>query len=248
MISVVVLTKNEEDNIKDCINRLRWAEEIIVIDDNSEDKTIEVAKNAGAKVFIHSLNGDFSAQRNFGLEKASGDWVLFVDADERVSLELKDEILASIRNFSNIYNGFFLKRKDFMWGKELKYGEFLNLKLLRLVKKGTEEWVGKVHEKWIVKGKIGEFRNPLFHYPHQSITEFLKEINFYTDIRSKELYEQGKNCSWASIVLYPFGKFILNYCLRLGIKDGIRGLIVTLLMSFHSFLVRGKLWLMWNKK
>ncbi|MEK7502101.1 MAG: glycosyltransferase family 2 protein, partial [Patescibacteria group bacterium] len=191
MISAVVLTKNEEKNIVDCLESLSWCDEIIVVDDNSEDRTAEISKKFSAKVFIRNLNSDFSKQRNFGLEKASGDWILFVDADERVTPLLRKEIIQSTNNPINQYDGFYIKRKDFMWEKELKYGETGNVVLLRLARENKGEWEGKVHEEWKVKGSVGEFKNSILHYPHPTISEFLKEINYYTDIRAKELFEKG---------------------------------------------------------
>ena len=251
-ISAVVLTKNEEENIVDCLESLSWCNEIVVIDDNSEDRTIEIAKNYGAKVFVNSLQNDFSKQRIFGLSKATNDWVLFVDADERVSEVLASEIFnfLPIKSGSifNSFDGFYIKRLDYMWGKELKHGETGNIKLLRLAKKNAGLWKGKIHETWDVKGKIGELTNPLLHFPHKTLNEFLNEINFYTDIRVKELYDQKVTVYWWSIILYPKLKFFVNYFLKLGFLDGIQGLVFAIIMSFHSFLVRGKLWMLWQKE
>ncbi len=257
MITAVILTRDEEKNIEECLRVLYWCDELIVIDDNSSDKTVEIARKMGAKVFSHALKDDFSQQRNYGLEKTKSDWVLFVDADERVSEALASELstFPSARaqgegnsQLSTQYVGFYIKRKDFMWGKELKHGETGKVKLLRLAKKAAGEWEGKVHEEWKIKGKIGQLNSPLLHYPHQSITEFLKEINFYTDIRAKELYERGVRVNFFSIIAYPKAKFLFNYFLKLGFLDGVNGFIFALMMSFHSFLVRGKLWLLWKRK
>ena len=128
------------------------------------------------------------------------------------------------------------------------YGETGNIRLTRLVKKGSGKWIGKVHEIWTTKSKIGKLKNPLFHYPHQTIDKFLEEINFYTDLRSEELYEKKTHVYWWTITFYPKAKFILNYFLKRGFLDGLPGLVFAILMSFHSFLVRGKLWLLWYKK
>lgn len=250
-ISAVLLTKNEEKNIEECLKTLSWCDEMVIIDDNSEDRTVELAKKIGATFYIHSLNNDFSTQRNFGLSKAKNEWVLFVDADERITKDLQDEILLSISSQNLLkqkMRGFYIKRKDFMWGRELKHGETGNIKLLRLAKKNAGKWEEKVHEKWNIRGKIGELKNPILHYPHQLISEFLKEINFYTDLRAKELYERGEKANILSIILYPKVKFIVNYIFKRGFLDGIFGFIYAIMMSFHSFLVRSKLWLLWRKK
>ncbi len=247
MISVVVLTKNEENNIADCLTGLSWCDEIIIIDDNSEDKTQEIARRMGAKVFARSLNNDFAGQRNYGLEKATGDWVLFVDADERVSPVLWYEIMSRTNDPASQVVGFYLRRTDVLWGKELKNGEIGNIKLLRMAKKDAGSWHRKVHEVWKVSGSTLLLDKPLLHYPHSTITAFLKEINFYTDLRAEELYKKRVKASWWSIILHPKAKFVLNYFLRRGYLDGLPGLVFALMMSLHSFLVRGKLWMLWEK-
>jgi glycosyltransferase involved in cell wall biosynthesis len=247
MISAVVLTKNEEENIKECLAGLSWCDEIIVIDDNSTDKTQEIARKMGARVFARALNKDFAGQRNFGLEKANGEWVLFVDADERVSSALWYEVMAHTNDPGNHYSGFYIKRTDVLWGKELKYGEIGNIKLLRLARKDAGLWQGKVHEVWKVKGKTLLLQKALLHYPHSTVETFLKEINFYTDLRAEELHKKGVKAFWWSIIIYPKAKFVLNYILRRGYKDGVPGLVLALMMSFHSFLVRSKLWTLWQK-
>ena len=140
-------------------------------------------------------------------------------------------------------NGFYVKRSDFIWGRQLKYGESGNIWLLRLGKKELGDWKGMTHEKWIIDEPIGKLTNSLLHFPHKKLEEFLREINFYTDIRASELNEKNvKSSAWA-IIFFPFGKFIVNYVFKRGLLDGIPGLVFAITMSFHSFLVRGKLWL-----
>src|SRR6266498_5238516 len=148
MISAIVLTKHQEKNKADCLDSLSWCDEIIVIDDNSEDKTVDLAKKKGVRVIIHKMNNDFATQRNFGLEKAKNEWVLFVDADERVSSALWYEIMQHTNESFNDIAGFYMKRQDTMWGKILKHGETGSIKLLRLAKRNVGEWSGRVHEVW----------------------------------------------------------------------------------------------------
>ena len=261
MLSAVVLTKNEEKHVVDCLESISFCDEIIVVDDYSEDRTVDIVEgieNKNIKVYKRKLANDFSAQRNFGLSKAKGDWVLFVDVDERVTTSLREEIseaclllsqnvAQSISNPVNQYVGFYIKRRDFMWGRLLRYGEAGNIKLLRLAKRNTGTWMGKVHEVWKIQGSVGELTNALVHYPHPTITDFLSEINKYTTVRADELYEKGIRAHWWSVIVYPKAKFFTNYILKLGFLDGIPGLLVAILMSFHSFLVRSKLWLLWRR-
>ena len=244
-ISAVILTKNEEKNIKACIESLSFCDEILIVDSNSSDWTREIARKAGAKVQTHELAQNFSGLRNYGLSIAKNDWILFVDADERMTPSLRDEILG---NITLDYDGFYLKRADFMWGRELRFGETRDVKLLRLAKKNKGTWFGRAHEVWRVEGRIGELQNRLPHYPHPTLDEFLDEIQAYTDLRAKELFERRKKVMWFQILAYPIGKFFVNYFLKRGIFDGLPGLLFALMMSLHSFLVRGKLWLLWDKE
>lgn len=248
MISAVVIAKNEENRLRECLLSLKWCDEVIVIDNNSDDKTVGVAKRAGAKVFSYEEEGDFAAIRNFGLSKATQDWVLFVDADEIVTKELADEMYQNIAQFLVSVNGFYVTRQDSLWGKELNFGDMEKNKFLRLARKDKGKWQGKVHETWEVLGEKRTLKNPLLHYPHQSVAEFLSEINYYSTLRAQELYDKGVKAHWWSIILYSKGKFFYNYFYKQGFRDGLEGMIHALLMSFYSFLVRGKLWHMRDAK
>lgn len=251
-ISVIILTKSEENNILDCLENILGYDEIIIVDDYSQDRTIELVKRLNKKnikIYQRSLGSDFSKQRDFGLSKAKNDWVLFIDADERIPAPLKNEIMYLTRGDDHIpqFNGYYLRRVDFMWGKELRHGETGNIKHLRLAKKDLGKWEGRVHEEWKIRGRIGELKNPILHYPHQTVREFLADINKYTSIRAKTLYRTGIQAYLWQVVAYPAGKFILNYFVRLGFLDGLPGFVFAVTMSFHSFLVRGKLWLLWKR-
>jgi len=238
-ISAVVLASNEEKNIRKCLQNLKWCNEILVIDDYSKDKTVQIAKKEGAKVFKRKLNNNFALQRNYGLSKTKSEWVLFIDADEVATKSLRDEIL----NLKfNIYDGFFIKRKDYFLRKEIKYGEVGKIRLLRLGKKKQGKWKRMVHEYWSVKGKVGELKNPLLHFSHPTISEFIEDINKYSNLHAKELKKEKKKSNLFKIVIWPVGKFIYNYFFELGFLDGKEGFIIGVMMSFHSFLAWSKIW------
>lgn len=248
MISAVILTKNEQNNIVDCIDQLSFCDEVIVVDDVSTDNTKDLAERLGAVVFEHSLDHDFSKARNFGLQKAKGEWILFVDADERISEELRQEILTNLEDpQAKTLGAFLLQREDIFFGKKLFYGETGKAAFIRLIKKGSGNWIGKVHEVWNTKDNIKKLSSPLLHYSHQSISDFSEDINFYTTLRAKELYEQGKKFHLWQLIIYPFVKFVVNYLLKQGFRDGIQGFILAIFMSWHSFLVRTKLWVYWKQ-
>lgn len=186
---------------------------------------------------------DFALERNAllaKLAKAPGDWVLFVDSDEVVSDDLAAEIRLKIQDLK--YQGYYLRRLDNFWGRTLHFGETGNIKLLRLAKKDSGKWERKVHEVWNVSGKVGELKNPLLHFPHPTISEFIDSINRYTDIDTAELSREGKKFSCFTALANPIGKFLVNYFLKLGFLDGNAGLVYAFMMSLHSLTVRVKLY------
>jgi len=239
MISGVILTHNSH-SVEKTLQSLSWCDEIIVIDDFSSDDTVSKVKKYTDKIFERHLNDDFAMQRNFGLKKAKYPWIFFVDSDEIVSDELKNEIIQKIENTD--VQGFYVKRRDFMWGRELKHGETGNIKLLRLGKKDSGEWERPVHEVWNIQGNVNSLQSPLRHYPHPDVSQFLNEINRYSSINAEYNISQGKRVTVFEIGAYPLGKFIVNYFFKLGFLDGTAGIIMALMMSLHSFLTRGKMW------
>jgi len=263
MLSAIILTKNEEKNIERCLQSLDFVDEIVVVDDYSTDRTLnQISKikkqndKLKIKIFQRNLNSDFAAQRNFGMEKASGEWIFFLDADEELSKELKEEIKEVI-NYASLERddlvGFYLIRRDFFWGRGVRFGEVLKVRrkgILRLIKKGFGKWYGKVHEELKINQPVGgkklktlQLRNFINHFPHQTVKEFLQEINFYSSLRADELFQKGKKTNILEIIFYPLFKFILNYVIYFGFLDGSSGFIYAFMMSFHSFLVRGKLFI-----
>ncbi len=252
MISAAILTHNDASTINRTLESVRWCDEVIIIDDFSTDETVDIAKKAGAKIYARQLHDDFAEQRNFGLSKANGEWALFVDSDEVVTPQLAQEIkqVVEIPNPKSQIpiNGYYIKRNDFMFGKWLRYGETGNVSLLRLAKKDAGKWTRPVHEVWDIKGQTDTLKSPLLHSSHPNVAQFLSEINYYSTINANYLFKtHTPSLAW-KIVVYPTAKFIHNFIFRFGFLDGMQGLILAILMSFHSFLTRGKLWLLHHKR
>ncbi|MBI5019004.1 glycosyltransferase family 2 protein [Candidatus Gottesmanbacteria bacterium] len=239
-ISAVVLTQNCASTLAATLESLSFCDEIIVIDDHSTDDSGAIAKKYDAVVYTRSLDGDFAAQRNFGLAKATHDWVLFIDSDEVVSQALAHEIREAIQSVD--VKGFYVKRRDILWGTPMVHGETADVRLLRLAKKGSGKWTRPVHEVWNVTGVVGTLEHPLDHTPHPSVADFLSDINHYSTINAAHFYKSGVRVTVWQIIGYPIAKFIRNYVIKRGYKDGTPGIIVALMMSFHSFLTRSKLW------
>ncbi len=251
-ITAVILTKNEEKNILRCLKAVKFSDEVVIVDDYSVDKTLKKIRSSKIEIGIKSkiiiskrkLNDNFAEQRNFGIEKASGEWILFVDPDEEVTDELRKEIPKRLQNDKDLYAAYHVRRRDFWWGRELRYGEtekLRNLGIIRLVKKGSGKWLGKVHEEFKADGRVGRLNSFINHYPHPTVKEFLKEINFYSTLRARELRDKGEPANLWKIIFFPLSKFIINYFIKLGFLDGPSGFGYAFLMSFHSFLVRAKL-------
>jgi len=248
-LTAVVLTKNEEKNIERCLSSLIFCDEVIVVDDFSEDKTIEIVHkfDKNIKVIQRKLNNDFAGQRNFGLTKSRNEWILFADADEVVTNELKSEI----KNLNFQKESYSIKRRDYFWNQELKYGEIKKVRdqgIVRLVKKSSGTWMGDVHEVFHTSKITGKLNSFLDHHPHPTLKEFINDVNRYSDIRSQELFDRGAKTNILDIIFFPSGKFIYNYIFNLGFLDGAAGFTYSFMMSFHSFLVRSKLYQLTNKK
>ena len=236
------MTKNEEIFLKACLTDLSFCDEVVVVDDDSVDGTLSIAKKMGAKVFVRSMNRNYGAQCNFGMKKALGEWIFFVDADERVSKELKNEIIKNIQKKSPCV-GFSLKRRDKLWGKWMKFGETSTFTSLRLVKNGSGRWRRKVHVWFDTKGETKRLKHSLLHYPHPTLFKFIGSINRWSSWHADANKEEGKKSNLLKINLFTFIKFIQNYIFRLGFLDGLHGFVHALLMSFHSFLAWSTLWI-----
>lgn len=249
-ISTIILVSNEK-NLINCLQSCIFFEEIIlIIDDNkniNKKSIIDIFKKLNFKkyqIYYQPLT-DFSQQRNFALEKANNQWIFFIDDDEIISNELRKEI--NNLNENNKFDCFFIKRKDFFWNKELKYGELRKVYkkgLIRLIKKNSGKWIRKVHEEFQCNNKVGYLKNYLYHYPHKNIKEFLKKINFYSTLRANELFEKKHQSNILSIIFYPLGKFVYTYFIKLGFLDGVEGFVYSFVLSFYSFLTRAKLYML----
>ncbi len=251
-ISAVVLTKNEEDSIGRCLSSLGFCDEVIVIDDGSTDQTRSIAQEHGATVVEHELADDFSQQRTVGIEQASHDWVLCIDADEEVTPALATEITATLKTSSTArttdtgsFGAYRIPRVDYWCGQKLSHGELLTAArsgFIRLMQKKSGQWKGTVHETFVTDGPVGQLKNSIIHRPHQSVAAFLESVNHYSTIRATELASLNHRLTLMEIVSVPLGKFLFTYLIRGGFRDGTPGFIYSFMMSFHSFLVRAKLY------
>ncbi len=243
-LTTIILARNEEKTIERAIKSVPFSEEVLVVDDRSTDRTSAIAMGAGARVLPLPVNAHFADARNRAESAASGDWILHIDADEVVTPELA----ASIRNAvddNSTQLAFAVRRSDFFWGTELKHGETRSARtkgIIRLHKKGVGKWHGMVHETFKPTITIGRLDGYLHHHPHRNVEEFLKSINEYSSIRAEELRNQNKSITFLQMLIYPPVKFIYSYFWNAGFLDGPAGFAYSFFMSFHSFLVRAKVY------
>ncbi|MGE5692446.1 MAG: glycosyltransferase family 2 protein [Candidatus Zixiibacteriota bacterium] len=240
-ISAVILTKNEERNLPRCLESVRWTDEILILDSGSTDGTVEVAKKFNAKVHQLPWEG-FGKQKQKGVDLASGDWVLSIDADEVVTLELKAEITARLAA-DNGTVGYFFKRKAFFLDRFVTHGGWYPDWVLRLFKKEKGRFTpAAVHESVVLDGPSARLEANLLHYTDPDFSHYLAKLNRYTALSAKELFERGERGSLFKILANPAAKFFSQYFLKAGFLDGRAGFILAGASAFHVFSKYVKLW------
>lgn len=246
-VSLVMIVKNEEKNLAKCLNSVEnLVDEIVIVDSGSTDKTIEIAKTFGAKIFKREFDS-FSNQKNYALSIATNEWVLHLDADEVLSKELVEEIKFVIINTK--LDGFYLIRTNFFLGKQMKYSGINKEYRLRLAKKTLSKYVGGIiHEELIVNGKVGKLKNIMIHNSYPTISSYFNKLEQYTTLGAKKLLEKNKKAKVIDIVFKPPFEFIKRYILKCGFLDGIRGFIWAVLYAFYTFIKYIKLWEFCSKK
>lgn len=237
-LSVVLITKNEEEMIGGCLDSISWANEKIVVDDYSTDRTAEVAKQRGAKVIRRRLD-TIGKQKQYAISKARGEWVLLLDADERVSPKLRREIKKAIKNPEfGAYN---------VWFHQYFLGEPLRPTLHgghpRLFRRGKGRVTpAAVHERIIVDGKISQLQTPITHYSHQSVSQLIEKFNRYTDDEALILHDGGSRSNWIGIFVAPFYTFFRRQFTDKDFLSGIRGLVLSILFSLYTLMKWLKVW------
>jgi glycosyltransferase involved in cell wall biosynthesis len=245
-LSVTIITFNEESNIKECLESVKWADEIILVDSESRDKTIEIAKAYTDKVITKKWEG-FSVQKSFALANAGNEWVLSIDADERVTPELKEEI-QSLLSAEPSPDGYFIPRRNFFLGREIKNCGWYPDYQMRLFRKSkTVVDPRKVHEGFLVNGNTGHLKNAFIHFTHNNLHDTFKKINEYSTLEAEELYLQ-KKAKPINIFLNPAAAFLNHFFHRGGYKDGVYGLMVSLIHAVTKMMMYMKMWDLQNKR
>jgi glycosyltransferase involved in cell wall biosynthesis len=239
---------HEEANLKDCLESVSFADEIIVVDSQSSDKTQEIAQSFGAKLEITSDWPGFGPQKNRALNLATKDWVLSIDADERVTPELKQEILATMAS-PNAADCYAIPRSSWYCGRFMKHSGWYPDYVDRLFKRGSAKFSDHlVHERLLPTGSIGKLNNHFLHYSYRNFSQVLKKVDVYSSAAAQQAFNQGKNGSLGKALAHGFWAFFRTYVLRRGFLDGQYGLSLAISNAATSYYKYLKLWQLHNKK
>lgn len=239
-LSVIVITKNEEENIRECLHSLAWADEIIVVDSGSSDETCNYAKAAGAKVYVHSDWPGFGPQKNRALAYASKDWIFSIDADERVTPELRAEIEQAMQ--TGKADGYYCPRLSQFCGQFVHHCGWYPDYVLRLFKRGTAMFSDSlVHESVLLTGSTMKLKNPLLHYSYLTAADVERKVEHYSTAAAQQMFQSGRHSSWLGAALSGGWAFVRTYLLRLGVLDGRAGLDIARMNARTTYLKYRKL-------
>jgi len=238
-LSVIVITKNEALNIRACLESVRWADEIIVVDSGSTDETVAICREFTPHVYIHDWPG-FGAQKNRALGYANNDWVLSLDADERVTPELYAQLIKAISD--NNKDGFYLPRRSQFCGRFIRHSGWYPDYVLRLFKKTKGRFSDDlVHESVILRGNAGKLTSPLLHYSYMNEADVSRKVEQYASAAALQMFNSGKAASGVDASVRAGWAFFRTYCLRLGFLDGIAGFNVARMNARTTYLKYRKL-------
>jgi glycosyltransferase involved in cell wall biosynthesis len=239
-LSAVVITKNEERNLARCLESVKFADEIVVIDSHSTDRTVEIARSYGASVYSPKWRG-YGKAKQAGVDKATGEWILSIDADEEAPSDLAAEIEKATA-LSNGKCGYYIKRKTRFLGRWIMHCGWYPDYVLRLFDKSQcrfDEAI--VHEKVIANGEVGYLSGELLHYSYPDLETYLTKFNHYTTLGAEELKRRGKASGWFAIVVKPASSFVSHYVSRRGFRDGLEGFVLSVLSATAVLVKYAKL-------
>lgn len=235
-ITATIITFNEERDLPAALESLSWADEIVVVDSESTDRTVDIARGATDRVFVRPWPG-YAAQKSFAADQATHDWIFNLDADERVSPELAAEIVR-VKNVDDPGGaGFEMPRKTFYLGRWIKHSGWYPDYKLRLYHRRRARWRGDyVHESVEASGPVGRLAGEILHYTVNSISEHHQRLDRYTSLAAQEMVENGQSVSLAGLLLSPAVSFLRSYVFKLGFLDGVPGIAIAYFAAYYVFL------------
>jgi glycosyltransferase involved in cell wall biosynthesis len=240
-VTATVITFNEATNIKAALESLSWADEIVVVDSESTDDTVAIARTFTDRVIVRPWPG-YVEQKNFAAAQASHDWIFSLDADERVTPALAGELTALIKRGPAVA-GYRLPRVTFHLGRWIRSTDWYPDYQLRLYDRRRGRWDGRyVHESVKVEGQVADLQNELQHYAYRDLAHHFQTMDRYTTLAAKQMFAEGRRAGWVDLVIHPPAAFVRNYLLRGGFRDGVPGLIVSTMNARYVGLKFAKLW------
>jgi glycosyltransferase involved in cell wall biosynthesis len=240
-VTVCVITRDEENNLPRCLASVKFADEVVVLDSGSTDRTVELARAAGARVFVEPFRG-WTLQKQRAIELASHEWVLSLDADEEVSPELAAAIQEALAPGAGS-DGYALARKTWYAGRFIEHSGWWPEWRVRLFDRRRGRFAGRdPHDFVELQGTVGKLEGALFHYPYKDLAQHLAKIDAYTTTMARERAERGERCGWLDLIVRPPARFLRMFVLRRGFLDGRRGLVLAGFGAFYVFLKYAKLW------
>ena len=238
---MTIITKNEAGHIADAIASVSWADEVVVVDSESSDDTVAIARRYTDRVLVRAWPG-YIAQKNYAASIARHDWILSLDADERVTPALAEEITSRLAGTPE-HAAYRMPRVTWHLGRWVRTTDWYPDDQLRLYDRRTAEWTGRyVHEAVTVRGTVGRLRAELEHFAFRDIADHLETIDRYTTYAAQQMHESGRHANALQLVFHPPLAFLRNYILRGGLRDGAVGFVISVLNSYYVFLKFAKLW------
>lgn len=240
-LSIIVPTFNEEENIEECLRSVAWADEVIVVDSFSTDRTLEIARRHAHRILQREYVNSAS-QKNWAIPQAAHRWVMVVDADERVTPELREEIRALLAGAPE-HSGYVIRRVNHFLGRRIRFGGWARDRVLRLWDRSRGRYQEKeVHADVEVDGSTGELRHPLHHITFRSWDSYLHKIDRYTSWGADEYLKKGRQATLLDLIVRPPARFVKRYILQLGFLDGVPGLMITGIDTWVVFVKYARLW------
>jgi glycosyltransferase involved in cell wall biosynthesis len=240
-LSVTIVAWNEEERLRPCLESVAWADEIVVVDAESRDKTVQIAREFTDRVMTRPWTG-FAAQKNFAITQGTGDWVLSLDADEEASPELREEIGTTIAD-PQACDGYAVRRRNIFLGRWIRHGGLYPDWQVRLFRRGRGHFVERaVHESVAVEGRLGRLDGHLVHRSYEGVSDFVERANRYSSLAAAELAREGRRVATHELIVRPLSRFVSMYVLKRGFLDGGRGLLLAALYAYYVFMRSAKAW------
>lgn len=241
-LSVITLTMNEERNIAECLESVAWADELIVVDSGSTDGTVALARRFTPNVITLPWRG-YGAARNAALERATGDWILWLDADERVTPALAEEIRGYLAQDSQRLSGYAVGRRAYFCGKWIRHCGWYPSRIVRLFRRGKGKFSEtNVHEQLLLEGSVARASNDLLHFTDPDLQHYFTKFNIYTSLAARDMRAAGRRFRLRDLLVRPAYQFFKMYVLRLGVLDGLHGFILCVVSAAYVFVKYAKLW------